>query len=270
MHSTTTCPSLWTALNRDWDYVRTSGTARARLAQWRRIYPALAAHHDLDAVLDAVRDNPNPPLAALITAHQAGDTVAGRVVLQAMIGRLVRAARYARVGADYRCFDDTTDKRRERAQITVAAFMTVLSTAPTDSKNLPASLYLRTLDLVTKEPAAPDIVPIPDTVYEGSSNLHVADPYTPEPSTVDVESVLSWATSNDAVTFDEARLIRRCYNSDGEDWKAIATDLNITYSALRKRASRALNNLRDGVLGALANDTFDTAGSDTESLMMAA
>ncbi|MGN7157752.1 hypothetical protein ACTHRK_16855 [Dietzia cercidiphylli] len=270
MHTTTPYPSLWTALNTDWDYVRTSASSRSRMALWRRSYPALAPHHDLDAILDAIRQEPNPPMAALITAHQSGDTLAGRVLLQAMVGRLVRAARYARVGSDYRCFDDSADKFRERAQITVAAFMTVLATVPTNSKNLPASLYLRTLDAVTKEPPTPDIVPIPDTVYDGSSNLQVADPYTPEEASVDVDTVLVWATSNGSVTAEEVALIRRCYVSDGEDWKAIAADLDITYTALRKRASRALNRLREGVLQALVSGTFDTAGSDTVSLMAAA
>jgi hypothetical protein len=270
MHATTPCPSLWTALNTDWGYVRSCPSSRSRLTLWRRTYPALAPHRDFDAILDAIRHDPNPPMAALISAHQSGDTLAGRVLLQAMIGRLVRAARYARIAADYRCFDDTADKFRERAQITVAAFMTVLASVPTNGSNLPASLYLRTLDAVTTESATPDIVPIPDTVYDGSSNLHVADPYTPEGPTVDVATVLDWATSSGSLSADEVSLIRRCYVSDGEDWKAIAAELNITYPALRKRASRALNRLREGVLQALKSDTFDTAGSDTASLMAAA
>lgn len=270
MHSTTTTPSLWTALNADWDYVRSAPSSHARLRHWARSHPALAGHRDLEAILEAIHANPNPPMVALISAHQAGDPLAGRVLLQAMIGRLVRAARYARVGADYRCFDDSSDKFRERAQITVAAFMNVLATVPTTGRNLPASLYLRTLDAVTREGQCPDIVPIPDTVYDGTTNLAVADPYTPEKATVDVDTVLSWAATEGQISDADLTLIRRCYVSDGEDWKTIADDLNITYATLRKRASRALGRLREGVLQALANDTFDTAGSDTESLMAAA
>ncbi len=72
-------------------------------ADWQRLVastgvPEFAGRHpvlrcaDLDAVLGAIRSEPDAVLGALLLEATAGSTLAGRVVVQAMLGKLVRMA----------------------------------------------------------------------------------------------------------------------------------------------------------------------------------
>ena len=78
------------ALNRDWDELvdRHRGLVRG----WSRGHGALAECHSLADVLLAARGQPDAVLAALLTEVSKGDHLAARVVLQAMLGRIVRMA----------------------------------------------------------------------------------------------------------------------------------------------------------------------------------
>ena len=78
------------ALNRDWDELvdRHRGSVRG----WSRSHGALAECHSLADVLLAARGQPDAVLAALLTLVSKGDQLAARVVLQAMLGRVVRMA----------------------------------------------------------------------------------------------------------------------------------------------------------------------------------
>lgn len=78
------------ALNRDWDELvdRHRGSVRG----WSRSHGALAECHTLADVLLAARGQPDAVLAALLTSVSNGDQLAARVVLQAMLGRVVRMA----------------------------------------------------------------------------------------------------------------------------------------------------------------------------------
>ncbi len=78
------------ALNRDWDELvdRHRGLVRG----WSRGHGALAECHSLADVLLAARGQPDAVLAALLTEVSKGDHLSARVVLQAMLGRIVRMA----------------------------------------------------------------------------------------------------------------------------------------------------------------------------------
>lgn len=83
--------ALVDALNADWQrVVRDSAQV---VAGWRLRHPALAAATGLDGVLDAVRSEPDAILGALLVETRTGCLVAPRVVLQAMLGKMVRMAR---------------------------------------------------------------------------------------------------------------------------------------------------------------------------------
>ena len=82
--------SLVEALDREWgELVRDH---RATVADWADRHEALAPCRSLDDVLSAVRLNSDPVLAALLSEVSVEDRLPGRVVLQAMIGRMVRMA----------------------------------------------------------------------------------------------------------------------------------------------------------------------------------
>jgi DNA-directed RNA polymerase specialized sigma24 family protein len=68
---------------------------------WAVRHAVLAPYHSLDDVLSAARQPSDAVLAALIAEVSAGDQLAGRVVLQALVGRIARMAqRDPRSGID--------------------------------------------------------------------------------------------------------------------------------------------------------------------------
>jgi hypothetical protein len=78
------------ALDREWcELVRDH---RESAARWADRYEVLAPCHSLDDVLSVARLNSDPVLAALLAEVSIGDQLAGRVVLQALMGRMVRMA----------------------------------------------------------------------------------------------------------------------------------------------------------------------------------
>ena len=82
--------SLVEALDREWCELgrRHPGAVR----RWADQHDVLAPCGSCDDVLSAARLNSDPILAALLTEVSMGDQLAGRVVLQALIGRMVRMA----------------------------------------------------------------------------------------------------------------------------------------------------------------------------------
>lgn len=77
-----------TALNREWSHL----DARSTVARWARVHPALAGSHTLDDVLAAIRRTPDAALTALLHEDRNGCPHAARVVLQAMLGKVVTMA----------------------------------------------------------------------------------------------------------------------------------------------------------------------------------
>jgi len=82
------------ALNREWTQLEL--TSARSLADWAETEPSLAGCGSLAAVLHAAQQRPDPVFAALLRlgAGEASDaTLARRVILQSLIGLLVRLAK---------------------------------------------------------------------------------------------------------------------------------------------------------------------------------
>lgn len=77
-----------TALNREWAHLE----ARATVARWAATHPVLAGCGTPDDVLAAIRRTPDPALGALLHEDRQGCPHAARVVLQAMLGKVVLLA----------------------------------------------------------------------------------------------------------------------------------------------------------------------------------
>lgn len=87
------------ALNAEWEHLVTETAPLG--PQWTGLHPALSGCVCLDDLLDAVRAAPDAILWLLLDATAHGDELAGRVVMQAMLGKLVRMASVDRAaGAD--------------------------------------------------------------------------------------------------------------------------------------------------------------------------
>ena len=91
--------TLVEALDWEWhELVRRCGPAAGR---WADRHESLAPCRSLADVLSHAKLNSDPVLAALLNEVSAGDQLAARVVLQALIGRMVRMAlRDTRAGVD--------------------------------------------------------------------------------------------------------------------------------------------------------------------------
>jgi hypothetical protein len=74
-------------LNREWDELLE--VHDETVAVWSAEHPALAGCHGLADVLAAVRRDSDAVLFALLTERERGVELAGRVVLQAMLGKIV-------------------------------------------------------------------------------------------------------------------------------------------------------------------------------------
>ncbi|SDS73915.1 RNA polymerase sigma factor [Microlunatus soli] len=102
--------ALVDALNAEWSELdgnhRLAGYGRAEVGRWAADHPALVGCGSAGDVLQAIRDRPDEVLAALIAVHQEGTRhnrvgssgrpageLAGRIVLQTMLGKLVTMAR---------------------------------------------------------------------------------------------------------------------------------------------------------------------------------
>lgn len=90
--------ALVDALNAEWSELDNNrllaGYGRAEVGRWASEHPALADCSTVQAVLEAISERPDEVLAALIAVHQDGaGGLAGRVVVQTMLGKLVTMAR---------------------------------------------------------------------------------------------------------------------------------------------------------------------------------
>lgn len=83
--------SIVEVLNRDWDEL--VHRHRGSMPTWSRRQGALSGYASLDDVLVAAQGQPDVILGALLTEVSNGDQLAGRVVLQALMGRIVRMSR---------------------------------------------------------------------------------------------------------------------------------------------------------------------------------
>ena len=76
------------ALNSEWQALLP--TSAGQVADWALTEPVLLVADDLDGVLDLIRQHPDDVLAALMRLGAGGQPLAYRVVLQTMLGMVVR------------------------------------------------------------------------------------------------------------------------------------------------------------------------------------
>jgi DNA-directed RNA polymerase specialized sigma24 family protein len=124
------------ALNAEW--VQLSGGDASAVHRWGLRHPALRDCLDAEGVLRAVRQDPDPVLFALLSECSDGDLFAGRVVLQAMLGKIVRLA---------------VRDRQVTADEYVAAMWCRIRTYPLQARpdKIAPNLALDTLKMVTRE-----------------------------------------------------------------------------------------------------------------------
>jgi len=244
--------TLAARLNLEWADLAGSPGSAAAAERWGRSCPALAgaaSPEDMRARIAgpdvAARD---AVLLALLELAQAGDVLAGRTVLQAMLGKAVRvaasAARRAEFGGD----------QQEALSCTVAALWQAVQTYPVARRpsRVAANLALDTLGLVQRGHTGSSLrgravpeVPIADvrTVAEDGQLEQAA----PEPADAELYTLLAWAVRCRVLALAEAQLLIRVYGVDAHrrpvDVRAIAAQEGISWPALRQRCHRLARRL---------------------------
>ncbi|RIQ33611.1 hypothetical protein [Jiangella rhizosphaerae] len=240
--------SLVGRLNAEWSRLCADPRTESAVAHWGRRHAELAgcvALEDVEpAVAAAGAEQADRILLALLRLAHGGDSLAGRTVLQLMLGKAVRIAT-TRAGRDTKPSLEHT---------AVAALWTVIATYPLERRQakVAANIAMETLRAVTGElthqlsetPTSPDVL---------AADLM---PLTPsERTTADHEllDLLTWAVDEGTITAADATLILDIYTPapGTEGGAAAAARHGLTWPAARQRASRAIRKvarqLRDDV-----------------------
>jgi hypothetical protein len=237
-------------LNREWaELVGAPGTAPA-LRQWVLTCPALTDVSTLDGVLALVaRSVPSvhdAVLLALVERAQAGDALAGRTLLQAMLGKAVRVA-----GTVARR-DDVRGDREEALARAVAALWQAIPTYPVARRpaRVAANLALDTVAVAQRGHTGSSHfrltyqeMPVADVGNIGPVAQHhrdVAD--VCGPADAELLTLLAWAVRHRVVALDDAQLLLRVYtvNEHGRpaDGRMVAEQAGLSWPTLRQRCRR--------------------------------
>ncbi|TDD98939.1 hypothetical protein [Jiangella asiatica] len=230
-------------LNDEWARLRTDDATAATVAGWAVRHPALAGCGCLDdvelAVAGADRRGADDLLLALLRLAQSGDGLAGRTVLQLMLGKAIRIAT-SHAGRDSR------DNLEHAA---VAALWATIATYPVARRpaKVAANLAMDTLGAVSRElahsraetPAEPGSVA--DALGEAAARDDDGD--------LELVELLAWAVEAGTISAADATLVLDIYAPapGQEGGRAAAERRGISWPAARQRASRAVRKLARSV-----------------------
>ena len=245
-----TSASLAGRLNREWDQLVAGPAAAMALRRWALTCPALTGLGTLDDVLSLLADADatarDAVLLALVEAAQAGDALAGRTVLQTMLGKAVRVA-----GTVARR-DDVRGDQEEALARAVAALWQAIATYPVALRpaRVAANLALDTVAVAQRGHTGSSYfrrsyreVPVADVGSVQPAVQHDGGPDELRgPADAQLLTVLAWAVRARVVGLDDAQLLARVYTVDEHgrpaDGRAIAEQAGLSWPALRQRCRR--------------------------------
>lgn len=236
-------------LNREWEVALDSAANDAVVAEWgcRKLSHTRAAGvrmlRELEGVCHSVQgEDKDAVLLALLGLHQAGVHLAGRLLLQLFLGKIV-------VLATPRGSQGVSVHEHEANAL--AAFWTVISTYPCDRRRrrVGANLAMDTLNgvygrAVTKER--------PQAVFqlsEQSLNARTVKPR--QDPTAAVLLLIHDGVAAQAISLDEAQLLTATYAPAAAPVTSaqLAEQFNLSAPTLRQRRSRAVSRLGAYVRG---------------------
>jgi hypothetical protein len=234
------------ALDREWsELVRTDrGTAK----RWAGRHPALAPYRSLEDILSIAKLHSDAVLAALLIEVSVGDRLAGRVILQALVGRMVRMA-----------------QRDPRSSIDdyLARLWCVINSYPLSRRpvRIAANLSLDTLKAVSQDQrwfARGEVTLLPSTelleeLLE-SARLDGTPCDSPNPVDLEVRRVLEAGSLMHLIDDSDAALLQSIY-AEGVSGDRAARRFHTSAGAVRVRCSYAVRQL-----AAHAVELADAAG----------
>ena len=223
------------SLNAEWSLL--APDSRGSVRHWAERHQALTPCRCLGDVLLAIRREPDAALSALLTEVLSNDQLAGRVVVQSMLGKLVRMAQ--------------ADLEHEVGEY-ISAFWCVLKTYPLAARprRIAANLALDTLKQVRLErrssrchgvsPWSPG--PQLDEAYEQARLRNSLD-HQREIGEMTAQNVLDSAGRLGVLSVESRHLLSSVY-VDGMTGREAASVHQISSGSVRVRCSRAVGELR--------------------------
>lgn len=265
--------ALYRQLLQEWVTLNASPTTRVLLRRWARAHPVLGGLERPGDVVDAIdaadHARTDELLGALLSLLREGHQLAGRVLLQTMLPKLLRLAQSTnRQG---------TSHLEDQRQVAVAEFWVVATTYPLERRptRIAANLAMETLNHLSKR--QPSSTEAPCEPYRVAQLLEQRDGgHTHDQeraaatgyltSSEDLVQIVTWGVSHQAITAAEATLIgavygQRCGTNGTYGYAAAAAALDITQEAARSRCSRAVRRLT----AAARADLFDTTTTRTSA-----
>ena len=226
--------SIVEALDREWHELVHDHPATA--ADWADRHVVLTPCRSLDDVVSAARLNSDPVLAALLAEVLVGDQLAGRVVLQALIGRMVRMA-----------------QRDPRASIDdyLAHLWCVIGSYPLQRRpvKIAANLSMDTLKAVSQERrwlarGGVMLWPSSESLEELLEPTGLdGNPYDSSPPVdVEVRQVLEASSLLQLIDNSDAALLRSIY-TDGISGTQAARQFHTSAGMVRVRCSKVVRQL---------------------------
>jgi DNA-directed RNA polymerase specialized sigma24 family protein len=223
------------ALNREWDELERERTP----GRWREGCVHLGGVTALGEVLDAVRNHPDEVLGCLVAECGAGDALAGRVVVQAMLPKMILMAH--------------RDAEHDLGEYLASLWERIL-TYPLDRRpqKVAANLALDTLKGVKKKSGRAGLVSLP-TDWSSPGHLARADEQLGK-RRGGAARVLNRAVALGLID-DPAREVLSIVYLDGRSAAQAGRELGLSPEAVRARCSRAVRRLRTH-----ASELADVAG----------
>jgi hypothetical protein len=222
------------ALNAEWDVLVSNSMEMT--AAWAAKYEVLAECRGLGDVLLAIRREPDAALGALLTEVAGNEELAGRTVLQAMLGKLVRMAQ----ADNYNGIDDY-----------VAIMWCQIRTYPLAARpgKIAANLVLDTLKQVTGErrrqmhrnvllwPPSEEL----DIAHEAARRRDSLD-HQRRIADLSAKQLLNYAGLLDLLDMQSQELLTSVY-AEGLSSDAVARRYQVSAGSVRVRCCRAVKVL---------------------------
>ena len=274
----------------DWDEQCLRPDVPLVLRRWGRREPALAGLTSLPEILDVLAvgassyDRRDAVLLALLRIAQQRSrqhntptpdaSLAGRVVLQAMARVAWTIARSGSqfLGADYDDVQSPADRVHATLQALWETILNYNVDRPAAGHKVAINLKLGTLNRLTRggiwrthnlranrEVAVDYDETAPAGVWSALDRPSAEDcvdygvAALPDPTEATVDTLLAWAAHHHLLSDDDLHVLHLAYRQ-GLDHHTGADQLGITPAAFRKRASRAVQRLKDGYQQAHAHE----------------
>ncbi len=220
------------ALNAEWTHLR----HQTLPASWREDLPEYARLGDITEALAARSASEAGPILRALLSRAGTEELAGRVVLQAMLGKVARLSRTARGRGHEDC-----------ASIAIAAMWSSIQAWPAHRPgSVPGNLALEALRLIP--PAEAKEASLVDEL-DGVGALEEPT-IEPAASRDELVTILQWGLDHQVISRQDTQLLALVHLRDDDEalsLKDAAELIGVSYAATRQRHARAVRALAAAV-----------------------